>query len=182
MARLMARLAHILSADFPGSEATLNVNRAAARLEGVLVWGGFNGLDAFDRAQKVQDALRASLTLDDQRRVLSLIPLTPDEYAAQNAFRVASRAQQASQLRALLTVAVPDTASSVQDAQGAKCPFTRLLDLTLGWAEYVERDEDEHPDSVKSEELQDAYQVDTRLLPLLLGKVKPRSILDATIV
>ena len=75
-----------------------------------------------------------------------------------------------------------------------KSPFTRLLDLTLGWGEYVENDEAEHPDGVQSSDIYDAYQsiatfaepywdadprtqemavrrfVDTRLLPLLFGK------------
>ncbi len=79
----------------------------------------------------------------------------------------------------------------------AKDPFTRLLDLMAGWGEYVEKDEAEHPDTVSSADIYDAYQsvatfaepywapapevqemavrhfVDTRLLPLLLGKVKP---------
>ena len=76
-------------------------------------------------------------------------------------------------------------------------PFTRLLDITLGWGEYVEKDETEHGDSVKASDIYAAYQsvagfaepfwestpevqemavrhfVDTRLLPLLLGKAKP---------
>jgi hypothetical protein len=79
----------------------------------------------------------------------------------------------------------------------AKDPFTRLLDLMAGWGEYVEKDEAEHHDTVSSADVYDAYQsvatfaepywdsapevqemavrhfVDTRLLPLLLGKVKP---------
>ncbi|MBV9851623.1 MAG: hypothetical protein JO250_18290, partial [Armatimonadetes bacterium] len=77
-----------------------------------------------------------------------------------------------------------------------KDPFTRLLDLTLGWGEYVEGDEAEHGDGVKAADIYAAYQsvaefaepfwdaspevqemavrhfVDTRLLPLLLGKLK----------
>ncbi len=78
-----------------------------------------------------------------------------------------------------------------------KDPFTRLLDLTLGWGEYVEKDEVDPPDGVRSADLYDAHQsiaafaepywdaapevqemavrhfVDTRLLSLLLGKAKP---------
>ncbi len=78
-----------------------------------------------------------------------------------------------------------------------KDPLTRLFDLTLGWGEYVEQDEAERPDSISSADLYAAYQsiaayaepywdaapaaqemavrhsVDTRLLPLLLGKTKP---------
>ncbi len=77
-----------------------------------------------------------------------------------------------------------------------KASFTRLLDLTLGWGEYVEQNEAEHPDGVQSADIYAAYQsvatfaepcwdaapevqemavchfVDTRLLPLLLGKAK----------
>ncbi len=79
----------------------------------------------------------------------------------------------------------------------AKDPFTRLLDLTLGWGEYVERDEAEHGDGVKSAEIYSLYQsvakfadpywdaapevqetaarqfVESRLLPLLMGKKQP---------
>lgn len=92
------------------------------------------------------------------------------------------------------------TATPVADTEAVgevKDPFTRLLDLTLGWGEYVEKDEAEHRDGVSSADIYHAYQsiaefaepyweaapevqemavrhfVDTRLLPLLLGKVKP---------
>lgn len=94
---------------------------------------------------------------------------------------------------------IADPASSIQavEPQDDKDPFTRLLDLTLGWGEYVEKDEAEHGDDVKSGDIYSAYQsvaqfaepywdaspevqemavrhfVDTRILPLLLGKTKP---------
>lgn len=88
-------------------------------------------------------------------------------------------------------------ASQAADQENTKDPFTRLLDLTLAWGEYVEKDETQHPDGVKSDDIYAAYQavaqfaepywdagpevqemaarhfVDTRILPLLLGKVKP---------
>jgi len=93
---------------------------------------------------------------------------------------------------ALTEAPVPDT----EAAEEIKDPFTRLLDMTLGWGEYVEKDEAEHRDSVSSSDIYHAYQsiaefaepywdaapevqemaarhfVDTRLLPLLLGKAK----------
>ena len=74
-----------------------------------------------------------------------------------------------------------------------KSPLARLLDLTLGWDEYVEKDEAEHPDAIQSGNIYNMHQaiatfaepywdaapeaqemaarhfVDTRLLPLLLG-------------
>ena len=86
---------------------------------------------------------------------------------------------------------------NMETSHEAKDPFTRLLDLTLGWGEYVEKDETAHPDDVSSADIYDTYQsvagfsepyweaspevqemavrhfVDTRLLPLLLGKIKP---------
>jgi len=92
-----------------------------------------------------------------------------------------------------IETSVPDT----EAAGELKDPFTRLLDLTLGWGEYVEKDEAEHRDSVSSADIYHVYQsiaefaepywdaapevqemaarhfVDTRLLPLLLGKAKP---------
>ena len=93
---------------------------------------------------------------------------------------------------------VIESAEPEQAAEAfGKDPFTRLLDLTLGWGEYVEKDETEHEDGVKAADIYVAYQsvagfaepfwestsevqemavrhfVDTRLLPLILGKVKP---------
>lgn len=91
----------------------------------------------------------------------------------------------------------PEKMAVLSTGAEQKDPFTRLLDLTLGWGEYVENDETGHPDGVQSADIYDAYQsvatfaesywdaapeaqemavrhfVDTRLLPLLLGKFKP---------
>ena len=93
-----------------------------------------------------------------------------------------------------MTVRVDSNIRLPQEVAMVKDPFTRLLDLTLGWAEYVANDEVEHPDSVKSDALHSLYQsvvgfaepvwdaapdaqklvvrqfVETQLLPLLLGK------------
>lgn len=95
---------------------------------------------------------------------------------------------------AVMTVEKPN--SNLETSRDTKDSFTRLLDLMLGWGEYVEKDEAAHPDGVSSADIYDAYQsvagfaepyweaspevqemavrhfVDTRLLPLLLGKVK----------
>jgi len=86
-------------------------------------------------------------------------------------------------------------APNIEADQDLKDPFTRLLDLTLGRGEYVEKDEAEHRDIVPSSGIHHAYQpiaefadpyresapevqeiaarhfVDTRFL--MLGKVKP---------
>lgn len=40
----------------------------------------------------------------------------------------------------------------------SKAPLTRLLDLTLGWGECIEKDEAAHPDGVGSADIYDAYQ------------------------
>ena len=97
----------------------------------------------------------------------------------------------------MTTVLTEAPVPNVEAAEEIKDPFTRLLDLTLGWGEYVEKDEAQHRDSVSSADIYRAYQsiaefaephwdaapevqemaarhfVDTRLLPLLLGKAKP---------
>ncbi len=89
------------------------------------------------------------------------------------------------------------TQQSEDAPQANKDPLTRLLDLMLGWAEYTERDEAEHGDKVQSSDIYEAYSsvaefaepywdaprqvqemavhhfMDTRILPLLLGKTKP---------
>ncbi len=86
---------------------------------------------------------------------------------------------------------------AIETAEDKKDPFTRLLDLMIGWGEWVEKDEGEHHDLVSASDIYDGYQavagfaepywqsspevqemavrhfVDTRLLPLLLGKTKP---------
>lgn len=91
----------------------------------------------------------------------------------------------------------PQTEIEPNTGTETKDPFTRLLDLTLGWAEYIEKDEAMHPDVVGSADIYAAYQsiatfaepywdaapevqemaarhfVDTRLLPLLLGQTDP---------
>lgn len=47
---------------------------------------------------------------------------------------------------------------AADSAEIEKDVITRMMDLTLGWAEYVERDEAEHPDLVTSAELHGLYQ------------------------
>lgn len=87
-------------------------------------------------------------------------------------------------------------APNTEAGQDLKGPFTRPLDLPLGWGEYVEKDEAEHRGSAFSADIYHICQsiaefaapyweaapevqemavrhfLDTRFLPLLLGKVK----------
>ncbi len=95
------------------------------------------------------------------------------------------------------TISTLTAAKPKQDApQAAKDPLTRLLDLTLGWAEYTEQDEAQHPDTLPAADIYNAYSavaefaepywnaapevqemavrhfIDTRILPLLL-RAKP---------
>ena len=95
-----------------------------------------------------------------------------------------------------VTLVRPEAAAETAAVPSNKDPLTRLMDLTLGWGEYVEKDEAEHPDCVNSASVYDLYQsvaqfaepywdapldaqetaarqfLETRLLPLLLGKAK----------
>lgn len=85
------------------------------------------------------------------------------------------------------------TAKPLGEVLPAKDPLTRLLNLTLGWAEYAEKDEAEHTDTIPAAAIYNAYSavdefaepywdaapevqemavrhfIDTRILPLLLG-------------
>jgi len=91
----------------------------------------------------------------------------------------------------------PETTSDkrqTSSSETSKSPFARLMDLTVGWGEYVEQTETEFGDTVNSGSIYALYQsvaefaepyweasqekqeqavrefVETRIIPVLLGK------------
>ena len=52
------------------------------RVKGLIISGEFAGVDDADRQDQVWDVLESKLSQTEQRRVLSLIAYTPEEYRA----------------------------------------------------------------------------------------------------
>jgi len=76
-----AKLKGILRSEFPMSQDIL-VEPApdGERVRGVIISESFAGMDDADRQDHVWDILESKLSQTEQRRVLSLIAYTPEEY------------------------------------------------------------------------------------------------------
>lgn len=78
-----AKLKEILQAEFPSAqEIIVEPATDGERVKGLIISGEFAGADDADRQDQVWDVLEAKLSQTEQRRVLSLIAYTPDEYRA----------------------------------------------------------------------------------------------------
>ncbi len=78
-----AKLKSILQAEFTSAQEIL-VEPApdGERVKGVIISESFAGMDDADRQDHVWDLLESKLKQTEQRRVLSLIAYTPEEYRA----------------------------------------------------------------------------------------------------
>jgi acid stress-induced BolA-like protein IbaG/YrbA len=78
-----AKLKGILQAEFPAAQE-IQVEPApdGERVKGVIISESFSGMDDADRQDHVWDILESKLSQTEQRRVLSLIAYTPEEYRA----------------------------------------------------------------------------------------------------
>lgn len=81
MKRLKRELEQWLPEQFPGSEVSLELGRSGAKLSGILVWKGFDGLEPIDRQSLLRHAFRSHLNREDQLRISLIITLTPAEYS-----------------------------------------------------------------------------------------------------
>lgn len=160
---------------------------AAGRISGVLAWSGFDGLEPIDRIRRLSEMIQAHFSSENRSRITLIVPFSPAEYAV----------YRREQTEGLGPPIKPTQSAHTNTAGEVKDPLTRLLDLTLAWGEYVDKETAEQGDSVKSEDIYAAYQaaaqfaepywdgglevqemavrhfMDTRILPLLLGKTKP---------
>ncbi|MDZ7359269.1 MAG: hypothetical protein ONB46_00890 [candidate division KSB1 bacterium] len=77
------KLKSILRAELPSAQDIL-VEPApdGERVKGVIISEEFAGIDDADRQDQVWDILESKLSETEQRRVLSLIAYTPEEYRA----------------------------------------------------------------------------------------------------
>lgn len=79
----MAKLKGVLQEEFPAAQdIILEPAPDAERVKGVIVSEGFAGTDDADRQDQLWDILEDKLSQSEQRRVLSLIAYTPEEYRA----------------------------------------------------------------------------------------------------
>lgn len=78
-----AKLKDILQAEFSTAQDIL-VEAApdGERVKGLIIAESFAGMDDADRQDHVWDLLESKLSQTEQRRVLSLIAYTPEEYRA----------------------------------------------------------------------------------------------------
>jgi acid stress-induced BolA-like protein IbaG/YrbA len=77
------KLKGVLKNEFPNAKDIL-VEPApdGERVKGVIISESFAGIDDADRQDNVWDILESKLSQTEQRRVLSLIAYTPEEYRA----------------------------------------------------------------------------------------------------
>jgi acid stress-induced BolA-like protein IbaG/YrbA len=79
----IAKLRNVLKDEFASTqEIILQPAPDGERVKGVIVSEAFAGTDDADRQDQVWDILEDKLSESEQRRVLSLIAYTPEEYRA----------------------------------------------------------------------------------------------------
>ena len=78
-----AKLTSILQAEFSAAqEIIVEPAPDGERVKGLIISESFTGMDDADRQDHVWDLLESKLSQTEQRRVLSLIAYTPEEYRA----------------------------------------------------------------------------------------------------
>jgi acid stress-induced BolA-like protein IbaG/YrbA len=77
------KLKSILQAEVPSAnEIQVEPAPDGERVKGVIISESFAGMDDADRQDQLWDILESRLSQTEQRRVLSLIAYTPEEYRA----------------------------------------------------------------------------------------------------
>lgn len=76
-------LTRILEEAFPGGRVEdLEEAPAGARIGGVLVWEGFDGMEPIDRQAELWRVLREKLSAEQQQQVSLIMAFTPRELEA----------------------------------------------------------------------------------------------------
>jgi acid stress-induced BolA-like protein IbaG/YrbA len=79
----IAKLKSVLNGEFPSAqEIILEPAPDGERVKGMIISEAFAGTDDADRQDQLWDILEEKLSQSEQRRVLSLIAYTPEEYRA----------------------------------------------------------------------------------------------------
>ena len=85
MEDLIRKLTELFHAELPGSDVELEEAVPGFKVGGLVMWAGFDGLDAVDRQDHVWDLLDDRLTRDERASVSVLLTLTPEETVAARA-------------------------------------------------------------------------------------------------
>jgi hypothetical protein len=79
---LAKKLRHLLLKKFRGAKLELRRSGEDRRLEGFLIWQGFDGLDQIDRQEKLWTVLNEVLTPEERRQLLIVFTMIPEEARA----------------------------------------------------------------------------------------------------
>ncbi len=74
------KMTDLLKTRFPGCDLELE-DVGANRAGGLLIWSAFTGKEQIERQREVWSFVRQNLEVTDQRRIASLLTLTPKEVA-----------------------------------------------------------------------------------------------------
>lgn len=78
---LINELKRQLAAAFPGAQIKLSVSRPGGRVQGSLIWDGFDAQEQIDRQIRLRDVID-SLPPDDRAKVSFIMTITPQERVA----------------------------------------------------------------------------------------------------
>ncbi len=77
------RVRELIEGQYAGAEVNVDFG-GAQKLNGYLVWSGFDGIEMFDRQTSLYSYLRSRLGADAQR-ISIIFTYTPDEFSLMNA-------------------------------------------------------------------------------------------------
>jgi hypothetical protein len=79
MGTMKRKLTTILTNHFPEAEIKIEQANVAARVHGMIVWSGFEGVDQVDRQSRLWKVLRKHLSLDEQSKISAILTMAPVE-------------------------------------------------------------------------------------------------------
>ena len=78
---LSQKVRQILSREFPGADVRLQRDSPVSRLDGELVWDGFEGVEHVDRQHRLREVLARSLSPEERNGLSIILTFTSTEVA-----------------------------------------------------------------------------------------------------
>jgi hypothetical protein len=78
-ARLKGKIQALLTQNFPNARLMLDESKPLNKVSGMLIWGGFDGMEQIDRQSKLWRVLRSNLSPDEQLKITAILTMTPAE-------------------------------------------------------------------------------------------------------